>query len=119
VEDEQLVVRMVTVALSLVGFRAAVAENGATGLETYAAMREDICLVLSDVMMPVSTGVEMADKIRELNPAVPILLMSGYSNHELVRDAQTRYPFVRKPFLADELIRKIRMTLGAADPTAD
>ena len=119
VEDEPLVVRMVTVALSMVGFRAAVAENGAAGLETYAAMRDEICLVLADVMMPVCSGVELADKIREIDPGVPIVLMSGYSDHDLVQDAQKRYPFVRKPFLPEELIRKVRTTLGPADPTAD
>ena len=118
-DDEPLVIRVATVALSLVGFRAAVAENGATGLQTYADIRDTICLVLTDVMMPICSGVEMADKIRELNPEVPILLMSGYSDHELVRQAQSRYPFIRKPFLAEELIRKIRMTLGPDDPTAD
>jgi CheY-like chemotaxis protein len=110
---------MVTVALSMVGFRAAVAENGASGLETFDSMRNDICLVLADVMMPISTGVELADKIRQLGYDVPILLMSGYSDHELVRDAQQRYSFVRKPFLPEELIRKIRTMLGANDPTAD
>jgi DNA-binding NtrC family response regulator len=106
-------------ALSLVGFRAAVAENGATGLQAYADIRDTICLVLTDVMMPICSGVEMADKIRELDPEVPVLLMSGYSDHELVRQGQTRYPFIRKPFLQEELIRKIRMTLGPNDPTAD
>lgn len=110
---------MVTVALSLVGFRAAVAENGMTGLETYFRLKDDICLILADVMMPISSGVEMADRLRETEPDIPILLMSGYSDHELVRDAQSRYPFVRKPFLPDDLVRKIRFTLGPSDPTAD
>jgi DNA-binding NtrC family response regulator len=119
VEDEPLVIRVVTVALSLVGFRAAVAENGVSGLETFASMRNEICLVLSDVRMPISSGVEMADKICELAPGARILLMSGYSDDELVREAQRRYAFIRKPFLADELIRKIRFTLGKDDPTAD
>lgn len=119
VEDEPIIVRMATVALSTVGFRAAVAENGVAGLETYAAMKDEICLILSDIMMPISTGVEMADKIREMDPNAKILLMSGYSDHELVKEAQNRYPFIRKPFLPDELIRKMRFVLGPDDPTAD
>jgi two-component system cell cycle sensor histidine kinase/response regulator CckA len=119
VEDEPIIVRMATVALSTVGFRAAVAENGVAGLECYVAMKDEICLVLSDIMMPISTGVELADKIREREPDAKILLMSGYSDNELVKDAQNRYPFIRKPFLPDELIRKIRFVLGPDDPTAD
>jgi len=76
-------------------------------------------MILSDIMMPISTGVEMADKIREMEPGAKILLMSGYSDNELVKEAQNRYPFIRKPFLPDELIRKIRFVLGPDDPTAD
>lgn len=110
---------MATVAVSTVGFRAAVAENGVAGLECYAAMRDEVCLVLSDILMPISTGVEMVEKILEMDPKMKVLLMSGYSDHDLVREAQKKYPFLRKPFLPDELIRRIRMILGPEDPTAD
>ena len=119
VEDEPIIVRMVTMALSTVGFRAAVAENGAVGLECFAAVRNEVCVVLADIMMPICTGVEMADSICEMEPSMKILLMSGYSNHQLVTEAQKRYPFIRKPFLPEDLIRKIRYLLGPDDPTAD
>lgn len=119
VDDEPMVVRVVTTALSLAGFRAAVAENGAAGLDAYLKRRDEICLVLADIMMPVTTGVEMADKIRKLNPGVPILLMSGYSDQELACEAQRRYPLIRKPFLAADLIRKIQAMLAVEDRTTN
>ena len=118
VEDEPLVVRMTTMALSMAGFRAAVAENGQAGFEMFDALRDEVCLVLSDVMMPVCNGVEMADRIRELDAGIPILLMSGYSDHELVRDAQDRYPVVRKPFLPADLVRRIRSCMAEASSAA-
>jgi two-component system cell cycle sensor histidine kinase/response regulator CckA len=119
VDDESIIIRMATVALATVGFRAAVAEDGFTGLATYEAMQKEICLVLADVKMPKSTGVEMADRIRELNPQAKILLMSGYSDDDLVVQAKGRYPFINKPFLPADLIRKIRATLGDDDPSVN
>ena len=50
-------------------------------------------------MMPVCIGVELADKIRALHPDAPIVLMSGYTDHDLAPTAEARYPFIRKPFL--------------------
>jgi hypothetical protein len=55
----------------------------------------------------------------EIDPRVKILLISGYSNHELVIEAQKRFPLWRKPFLSEDLIRKFRFMLGPDDPTAD
>ncbi len=112
VEDEPLVVRMVTVALSTAGFRAAVAENGAVGLDVYRDLRDQICLVLADVLMPVLDGVAMSDRLREFDPGLPILLMTGYSQHDLVREAQARFPLIRKPFLPADLIRRVRALLA-------
>ena len=112
-EDEPLVVRVVTMGLSVAGFRAAVAENGAVALEIYRELREEICIVLADVLMPAVTGVQLADRIREVDPEMPILLMTGYSDHELVNEAQKRYPVLRKPFLHADLIRRIRSVLDA------
>ena len=106
-------------ALSMAGFRAAVAENGQAGLEMFDALRDEVCLVLSDVMMPVCNGVEMADRIRELDTGIPILLMSGYSDHALVRDAQVRYPVVRKPFLPADLVRRIRSCMAEESSAPD
>ena len=119
VDDETLILRMVTAALATVGFRAMVAENGITGLETYAAMRDEICLILTDLKMPICSGVEMADRILELDSKAKILLMSGYSDDDLVVQGKKRFPFINKPFLPEDLIRKVRFVLGDADPTAD
>jgi CheY-like chemotaxis protein len=112
VEDEHLVVRMVTMALSMAGYRAAVAENGQVGYEAFVTLRDEICLVLSDVMMPVCNGLEMADRIRQLAPHIPIMMISGYSDHELVRNAEERYAVIRKPFLPADLIRRMRAVLA-------
>lgn len=112
VDDEQAVLRTVTTALAMAGFRAMVAENGVAGLECFLRAKDEICLVLSDIIMPVMTGVEMADKILEQEPQTRILLMSGYSSDVIEVNGRKRFPFIRKPFLPADLILKIQNMVG-------
>jgi DNA-binding NtrC family response regulator len=112
-DDEGSIVRMATTILSNAGFRAVVVSGGNEGLATYRELQNEICLVLSDVVMPDGGGLEMAQSILELDPKAKILFMSGYSDAALEVKAQKRFPFIRKPFLPDDLMRKIREVLGA------
>jgi DNA-binding NtrC family response regulator len=115
VDDEQIILRLATTAIAEAGFRAAVAENGAAGLECYLKLKDEICLVLADVLMPTVTGIEMAERILGIDPNAKIVLMSGYSDAVLqTQEHKPALPFIRKPFLSDDLIQKIRFVLGAA-----
>jgi two-component system cell cycle sensor histidine kinase/response regulator CckA len=111
-EDEPMVVRVITMAVSNAGFRVCVVNDGVAGFEEFRHFGDEICLVLTDVVMPDGGGIEMALKIREIDPDVKILFMSGYSDAVLEVQARTNYPFIRKPFLPADLIRKINDVLG-------
>ena len=56
----------------------------------------------------------MAQKILEFDPKAKILFMSGYSDAALEVQARKKFPFIRKPFLPADLIRKISEVLGPA-----
>ena len=114
-DDEGTIVRMATTILSGAGFRAVVVSGGNEGLRTYRDRQQEICLVLSDVVMPNGGGQEMVQKILEFDPKAKILLMSGYSDASLEVEARKKFPFIRKPFLPDDLMRKIREVLAAGD----
>ena len=114
-DDEGAIARMVTTILSGAGFRAAVVKSGNEGVRVYRELQQDICLVLSDVVMPDGGGLEMAQQILEIDPKAKILLMSGYSDAALEVKAQKKFPFIRKPFLPDDLVRKIREVLDAGN----
>jgi two-component system cell cycle sensor histidine kinase/response regulator CckA len=115
VDDEQIILRLATTAIAEAGFRAAVAENGVAGLECYLKLKDEICLVLADVLMPWVDGIEMAERILEIEPNAKIVLMSGYSDAVLqTQKRNPALPFIRKPFLSADLVQKIRSVIGAA-----
>ena len=112
VDDEPIVLRACTIVVAQASFRAVVAENGAAGLETFIQLREDVALVLSDIMMPVVNGISMVESILQIDPSAKILLMSGYSDEVIERQGRNQYPFIRKPFIHSLLIEKIRSIVG-------
>jgi DNA-binding NtrC family response regulator len=116
VDDEPTVLRSVTTALAMDGFRVMVAENGVAGLEAFMIAPDDVILVLTDIVMPAMNGLEMAEKIRAIRPHARILLMTGYSDAVLLTLSEPSLPLIRKPFLPDDLLRAVHRVLEP--PTA-
>jgi two-component system, cell cycle sensor histidine kinase and response regulator CckA len=107
VDDEAIVLRTVTTILASSPYRAVVAENGLAGWEAFLKFTDEVCLVLTDVVMPVLSGIEMADRILGTNPAVKVLLMTAYTDEAVQPQNRRKLPLIRKPFLPDDLLRKI------------
>lgn len=118
VDDEPIVLRSCTMAVAQAGFRSIVAENGAAGLEAFLQMKDEICLVLSDIVMPAANGVDLAESILQIEPKAKILLMSGYSDPVIEHIGRNRFPFIRKPFIHRMLAEKILAVLGPPEIAA-
>ena len=118
VDDETVVLRACSIFIALAGFRVVVAENGAAGLETFLQLKDQICLVLSDIIMPAVNGLELAERILQIDPQVKILLMSGYSDSVLELQGRNRFPFIRKPFIYTVLIETIQSLVPTSDAAA-
>ena len=104
---------MVTVAIGA-HYDVLVAQDGLAGWKAFLENKDEIALILSDIMMPVMGGVEMAERILAEGPDTRILLMTAY-NEDVVRPFNLRgLPIIRKPFLADELLRRIGEALDDA-----
>ena len=73
VDDEPIVLRLCSIAIAEAGFRPVVAENGAAGLEVFMQLKDEICLVLSDVIMPAVRnrhgGKYFANRLASKNPS--------------------------------------------------
>jgi two-component system cell cycle sensor histidine kinase/response regulator CckA len=112
VDDEPSIVRGITMALAKSGFRVVVAENGAAGMEAFRSHSDEIELVLADVVMPIMNGITMVQEIRKARPDVRALLMTGYPDKVVTTIDGAQFPFVRKPFLLDDLVRSVQAQLN-------
>ena len=115
VEDEPGVRALAEVVLRKLGYTVLVAENGVEALRVWEESRGAIDVVLTDVIMPRMNGSELTKRLRELNPRLRILFMSGYTDDILtdqgVLAGETQ--LIQKPFTADALARKLRSVLDA------
>ena len=102
VDDEAGVRTVVQRVLEARGYRLVLATNGAEGLRRLEETPDGVDLLLTDIMMPVMNGLELADVMRSRRPGLPVLLMSGYADAESVQ-RQLQDPlvaFLPKPFTA-------------------
>ena len=112
VDDEPVILRYVTSTLAHQGYRVMVAENGASGLELFLAHPDEIDLILSDVVMPVMDGIRMVQEIRQVRPDVRVLLMTAYSDAVIQTLSRAEFPIIRKPFLAEDVVRAVEAALN-------
>jgi PAS domain S-box-containing protein len=80
VEDDPSVRRLFVRVLQSKGYRVIEAANGIEALGEWARLRDEIDLLLSDIVMPEGlTGLELAERLRSERPGLKVVLMSGYS----------------------------------------
>jgi CheY-like chemotaxis protein len=113
VEDEALVRGLAGRVLDTHGYTvlsAADAEEALIQCERHAG---DVDLLLTDVILPATNGVELHDRLRDLRPGIKALFMSGYTDdviahHGVLREGMR---FIQKPFTMLALTRKVRQAL--------
>jgi PAS domain S-box-containing protein len=112
VEDDPLVAKVTRNLLAGAGYEVLRANDGEEGLTVFASHEGEIDLVVSDVVMPRLSGVEMAVRLRSRRPSLPVVLMSGYTQDELQRPhGLGQVVFVAKPFTAATLLRGIEKAM--------
>lgn len=113
VEDEPTMLRLIQEALEDAGHKVLSAPNGSAGLKAFESNKEDIRLVITDLMMPKLNGVEMARMIRKESSTVPILFISGYADDLVFEDEVMKGPtmFMPKPFRQDTLVDEVAAIL--------
>lgn len=112
VEDEELLRVVLCRQLMNAGYDAVEARDGREALKVLRGERV-FALVLTDMIMPVMDGAELALEIRRRWPALRILAMSAYTPAELFRFGIPHVdgPFLRKPFLPAELVAAVAAVL--------
>ncbi len=114
VDDEEIILEMGRAILQNLGYTVTTCTNGADAVELYREHRQTVALVILDVVMPRLGGRAAYRALRAINPAVKVLVSSGYSIDSEVREIlnEGAQAFLQKPFSRAELSRKVAETLG-------
>ncbi|HWR73680.1 MAG TPA: response regulator, partial [Nitrospirota bacterium] len=115
IDDEPHVRELCKDMLSSLGYTVLTADCGSSGIGIYREKKEDISLVILDMIMPKMGGSEVFHALRTINPHARILLYSGYSHNnfaginELLKVGATG--FLQKPFSSQEIGLAIKKAL--------
>jgi two-component system cell cycle sensor histidine kinase/response regulator CckA len=110
VEDEEMLREFVCDALGALGYRVLSAANGRIALDMWAAHRDEIDLLLTDVVMPESiSGRQLAHKLIIDKPDLKVIFTSGYSAELFGEEfeGEKEHIFLAKPYLPDRLARTV------------
>jgi PAS domain S-box-containing protein len=112
VEDERAIRELLTRALGKHGYQVIVAADGAAALAAVEAHDGAVDVLLTDVVMPQMRGPELARRLRERSPDLPVLFMSGFAaDATLEGGVLAGSDFIAKPFTTGELARRLRELL--------
>ncbi len=117
VDDELLIRDLLYDFFKEHGWNISVAENGEKALELLRA--RDIDLVLTDIKMPEMDGLALSEKVKETNPEMPVVLMTGYPTVDSAISALRMKvsDYVVKPFNINQLYKTIDKLLKEANPS--
>jgi len=115
VEDAEAVRHLARDVLKSRGYNVFEAADAATAHSICRRYQRAIDLLLSDVVMPLRSGVDLAKELLEIHPEMNVLYMSGYTEDTVVHHGvlDPGVNFIQKPFSADVLAIRVREVLDA------
>jgi CheY-like chemotaxis protein len=113
IDDELSVCEIARDMLAGLGYTVSIAHDGKSGVEYYRSRQASIDLILLDINMPVMGGRDTFELLRELNPNVRIIVITGYGKDtvETSRFSSAVNGFVQKPFQLELLASRVRQAL--------
>ena len=116
IEDDGAVREFAREVLKSRGWRVVEADGPSAALEIAAQTEEPFDVVVTDVVMPGLSGGELADRLEELRPGVPVLFVSGYADTDVIGRGQLRAgrTLLAKPFTGAELAYRVQELFAAS-----
>ena len=109
-DDEEMIHQVITILLQGQGYVVLSAFDGLEALEVSRQYPGTIDLVITDVEMPRLNGIELCLRLLEERPGIKVIVMSGRTEHENVRQS-VNTPFLLKPFRGETLLASVREML--------
>src|SRR5258708_6411766 len=122
IEDEPFLGRIVKESLESRNFEVNMASDGKDALNLFQQVQPTICVL--DIMLPNKDGYSIAQSIRQINPAVPIIFVTAKTQTEdLIKGFEVGgNDYLKKPFSMEELIVRVnnllRFTKKETDPSS-
>ncbi len=113
VDDEEDVRLAAQLILEDIGYQVICAQDGLSGLDLFRQYQHDIRAVLLDLTMPHMNGEELFSEIQRIRKDVPVVLSSGYSEEEAIRQfaGNPFNAFIQKPYQIEALVETIHHVL--------
>ncbi len=115
VDDERIILSSLKHLLQRLGYKVTTAENGLEALESFRKAPDEFDLVVTDMVMPEITGIELGRRLLDIRPDVPVILCTGYS--DTIDDHEVKglgfHGLLMKPVGTSELKKAISLALGA------
>lgn len=108
VDDEATVRKVTQQTLESSGYRVVLAADGIEAVSVYAARKQEIAVVITDMMMPVMDGPSMIQVLLRINPQVRIIAASGLHAHAASMGVRQ---FIPKPYTAETLLKTLHLVL--------
>ncbi len=114
IDDEDIVREAVNDILELADLEVLEASNGVDGLAIFDENRDNIGVIMVDMKMPIMSGAEVVEHLKERNCEAPIIISSGYSEAESTQQftGQDSISFLQKPYDIDDLTNKVMSVMG-------
>lgn len=107
-EDDELILRTVEHHLKKQGYHVLITRNGKEAIEILEI--ENVDLIITDIMMPFATGIEILSAVKQMNKKIPVIMLSSLGQEDVVLEAFNlgATDFIVKPFSPAELLVRIR-----------
>lgn len=111
VDDEENIRNIVQKFLIKYGYHVIVASGGSEAIEKFKQVGGQVDLVIQDMVLPETSGIEVFKKLREINPLIKVILTSGHDKDASEYDNDDAITFLKKPFRIAQLIQKLEEML--------
>jgi two-component system cell cycle sensor histidine kinase/response regulator CckA len=115
VDDEAAIREVTRTTLESYNYRVITATNGNDAIALYQEHKNEISSILVDMIMPKMDGLTAIPILRQLNPTIPIIVMTGQASKEVMAQVANAsiYSFLQKPFTTQELLKTLRQATAS------
>ncbi len=113
VEDDRNLLEITKATLESLGYEVVAATNGLNGLNQFKEQADQIQVIVSDVVMPSMSGLDMYKQILKVKPGIKVIFITGYGPETMLvkRSRESGTEILQKPFRREELANKLRELL--------